>query len=280
MPKKKKANKRSYKALLRLVVVVCAFAAVGLIALRMTSAQDKVIAPSSNPTEVSRQNEAAFKAIQANANQEGHPFKPKLNIADEPRDLRSKSVAPLNRPLSTGEKPPAISEQTRTEATHLSTTQGLNNWGRAYAVAHAQSFIGWQGQHFFYWGVFPNEEWCADFASYIFNLAGARFWWGKGGWRDPLVQNIATGMYASGRLRQVGYYTPKPGDVVFFNWNHVPGSWNHIGIVESFDSKSGRLITIEGNVGADDNRYSSVQRKQRSWSTVVAFGNQFNDSLY
>ena len=43
-----------------------------------------------------------------------------------------------------------------------------------------------------------------------------------------------------------GGYSPKPGDVIFFDWDH-DRVLDHVGIVESCDGKT--VTTIEGNSG-------------------------------
>lgn len=43
-----------------------------------------------------------------------------------------------------------------------------------------------------------------------------------------------------------GSYTPKSGDLVYFNWPSTKATWDHVGIVEKVGS-DGSITTIEGN---------------------------------
>lgn len=56
-------------------------------------------------------------------------------------------------------------------------------------------------------------------------------------------------------------YTPKPGDIVFFNWNSANDLIDHVGIVEKYEN--GYVYTIEGNVGGKSNMSSSEKAKIR-----------------
>ena len=47
--------------------------------------------------------------------------------------------------------------------------------------------------------------------------------------------------------------TPKAGDLVFFTWGHV-------GIVESYNSSTKKITTIEGNTGNNNFKKSKVMR--------------------
>ncbi|HZL08069.1 MAG TPA: ricin-type beta-trefoil lectin domain protein [Candidatus Dormibacteraeota bacterium] len=88
----------------------------------------------------------------------------------------------------------------------------------------------------------PYEEWCADFVSYVYKEAGYPF---KGGETDGWDENIA------GNIQNLGFtkhaaagYTPKAGDVAYFNYNG-----GHVEIVIS----GGKTPTfIYGNSSAVD----------------------------
>jgi hypothetical protein len=62
----------------------------------------------------------------------------------------------------------------------------------------------------------PYEEWCADFVSYVYKEAGYPFTQAYGGWDENNANNVqdygfTIHMASSG-------YTPKPGDIGFFNY--------------------------------------------------------------
>lgn len=56
-------------------------------------------------------------------------------------------------------------------------------------------------------------------------------------------------------------YTPKPGDIVFFNWNSANDLIDHVGIVEKYEN--GYVYTIEGNVGGKSNMSAAEKAKIR-----------------
>jgi len=60
-------------------------------------------------------------------------------------------------------------------------------------------------------------------------------------------------------------YTPKPGDLVLYDWNQ-DGKLEHIGIVEYFDGT--KLHTIEGNTG-DTSQSSILAKKSRSINNTI-----------
>jgi hypothetical protein len=77
----------------------------------------------------------------------------------------------------------------------------------------------------------PYEEWCADFVSYVYKQAGYPF---TGGSADGWDENDANAVqYMGFTLHPAGSgYTPKAGDVAFFNY---PGG--HVEIVVSGGKK-------------------------------------------
>ena len=64
----------------------------------------------------------------------------------------------------------------------------------------------------------PNEEWCADFISYVYKEAGYPFTQGAAnGWDENNANNI---QYMSFTLHQASSgYVPRPGDVAYFSYN-------------------------------------------------------------
>lgn len=69
-----------------------------------------------------------------------------------------------------------------------------------------------------------HEEWCADFASWVYNQAGYPFSGGyNGGWRISYVPNIQALGQQNGNFHwnPSTSYTPKPGDLAIHGANHV-----------------------------------------------------------
>ena len=93
------------------------------------------------------------------------------------------------------------------------------------------------------WYGIPYGDWCAMFVSFCIR------------WADidapymPIDCNCANwilvlqeeGMYAP-----EASYLPKPGDLVFYDFNHDEHA-DHVGIVEALDTETDTLLTIEGN---------------------------------
>lgn len=95
------------------------------------------------------------------------------------------------------------------------------------------------------WYGLPYGDWCAMFVSYCLNYAGIGqkyipYEAGCFRWMEALEKREM--------LQLAGDYTPKKGDLIFFD-NDFDGSPNHVGIVSAFDGQKGILHTIEGNNG-------------------------------
>ncbi len=115
---------------------------------------------------------------------------------------------------------------------------------------------------------FRGEDWCAIFVSWVLHQAGygLQFSW------------VPTGISA---FRFFGVFdgTPRPGDLVFYDWNHA-GLGTHVGLVE-FVSWDGNVQTIEGNARdlANDpvgvHRHLVGQAGDRSFDDVVGYGHPF-----
>lgn len=93
-----------------------------------------------------------------------------------------------------------------------------------------------------------HQPWCAIFVSWCFDAAHAtqlidgQYTWGFAGCTD-----------AQRRFRKAGMHVPKrlakPGDIVFFNFDSVDVTAEHVGIV--IGRVAGGLLTIEGNTSAE-----------------------------
>lgn len=118
------------------------------------------------------------------------------------------------------------------------------------------------------------EAWCGDFVDYCAKLAGIK---------APLQRSVINGassMASLGLYRSsTSGYVPQPGDFIYFDWagaggNASLGALDHVGIVESFDSVSGVVNTIEGNTSG-----SSLMRKRRTLSSNQIAGYGITSSL-
>ncbi len=102
--------------------------------------------------------------------------------------------------------------------------------------------------------------WCAYFTSWIGAQAGTPL--GEGGQGEGYVPHMADWLRGQGRYAIPSEATPRPGDLVFFDWER-DGELDHIGLVHAVGA-DGRVYTIEGNA---DNAV-----KQRSWSSAEIAG--------
>ena len=159
----------------------------------------------------------------------------------------------------TEEQNAALDELLTAESRDLWSSLLYGNSGEFVAVALTQvGNVG--GQPYWSWYGFNSRvEWCACFVSWCANecgyidagvipkfagcTGGSNWFKARGQWQD-------------------GSYEPRPGDLIFFDWNEKGGSGpqddipDHVGIVERVEN--GVVYTVEGN--------SSDSCRQRSYS--------------
>ncbi len=103
-----------------------------------------------------------------------------------------------------------------------------------------------------------QENWCADFVSWVYRQSGSQFTTGtSGGWRLPGVIGVRSYLQSKGQYFPADSgYTPSPGDIVIF----LENGRSHTGIVEKFEN--GRFYTIEGNASnqVKRNDYALTER--------------------
>ena len=133
---------------------------------------------------------------------------------------------------------------------------------RERIVKLAQEQLGNTGEKYWTWYGFNHRvEWCCVFVSWLANQNGVlnkaipKFIWVKKGVDYYKERN---------RLRFPNAYTPKPGDVIFFDWNNNLVI-DHVGIVEKVEK--GYVYSIEGNVGLKD-----VQRRKSKLTAHYIYG--------
>ena len=116
------------------------------------------------------------------------------------------------------------------------------------------------GQPYWSWYGFNSRvEWCACFVSWCANECG---------YLDTGVIPKTAGCISGSNwfkdrgLWQDNSYEPRPGDIIYFDWNNKGGSGpqdglaDHVGIVEKVEN--GMVYTVEGNSGDScrENRYA------------------------
>lgn len=95
-----------------------------------------------------------------------------------------------------------------------------------------------------------KEAWCADFASWVMQQAGAPYTNPySGSWRIPGVYTLQEYYQAAHRYEPAGSYTPQTGDIAFYIGRDKAGAPTdgHVAIVLS--THAGSMTTIGGNEG-------------------------------
>lgn len=118
--------------------------------------------------------------------------------------------------------------------------------GNSDIVSVAESQLGnIGGQPYWSWYGFNSRvEWCATFVSWCANQCG----YIENGIIPKFASCESEGVawFQACGLWQNGGYTPKPGDIIFFDWaDKHDGISDHVGIVKCVEN--GRVYTIEGN---------------------------------
>lgn len=134
---------------------------------------------------------------------------------------------------------------------------------RARVVKTALEQVGKTGETYWEWYGFNHRvEWCAVFVSWVANQHGLieadeapKFVWVK----------IGVDFYKNkNQFKYRKEYTPKGGDVIFFDWNNN-GVIDHVGIVEKV--KDGYVYTVEGNV-----HYLDVENRKYKTTSSYIYG--------
>lgn len=104
------------------------------------------------------------------------------------------------------------------------------------------------GEPYWRWYGFDSRvEWCACFVSWCANECG----YIEAGVIPKFAACASQGVpwFQERGLWQDNSYEPRPGDIIFFDWDDggQDGSSDHVGIVEKVEN--GRVYTIEGNSG-------------------------------
>jgi len=99
------------------------------------------------------------------------------------------------------------------------------------------------------WYGSPYGDWCAMFTSFCMHYAGVE--------NVPLGAGCTTWigeLTEAGLYRTADSYTPKPGDLIFFDWEYYEGApldSDHVGfvaeVIPATEETPAQIITIEGN---------------------------------
>ena len=119
---------------------------------------------------------------------------------------------------------------------------GVGNEAIVEVAAQQVGNVG--GRPYWSWyGFYDRVEWCACFVSWCAHKCGYI--------EDGIIPKFAVVGHGMSWFKNRGQwqgrgYHPKPGDIIFFDWDG-DGLGNHVGIVESSDDTY--VYTIEGNSG-------------------------------
>lgn len=120
-------------------------------------------------------------------------------------------------------------------------------------------------------GVSCSTEWCALFASYCYDVNYAiASYKSLNSYKLRVIQFVQNSENYRSKYNRVPAYVPKPGDLIIFDepnpdldedtknggTNDLP---DHIGIVWRYAENSGKIVTIEGNVGNSNDNLSQVK---------------------
>ena len=119
---------------------------------------------------------------------------------------------------------------------------GVGNEAIVEVAAQQVGNVG-GGPYWSWYGFYDRVEWCACFVSWCAHKCGYI--------EDGIIPKFAVVGHGMSWFRnrdqwQGRGYHPKPGDIIFFDWDG-DGLGNHVGIVESSDDTY--VYTIEGNSG-------------------------------
>ncbi|MEI6481534.1 MAG: CHAP domain-containing protein [Candidatus Saccharibacteria bacterium] len=151
-------------------------------------------------------------------------------------------------------------------ALRLSSAATYDGWQRIRILNTAVSQIGnkeWEPQVMKY-SEQHNENWCADFVSWVYWQSGYQFIVptspGRSNWRIPLVYKQVSGVpnlrdylkiYGAYKTKESGYL-PAPGDIVIF----ARQGRSHTGIIERAERPASKnenwIYTIEGNTSTQN----------------------------
>lgn len=139
-------------------------------------------------------------------------------------------------------------------------------------VEVATQVVGYSyGEPYWSWyGWDYRVEWCAVFVSWVANECGF-----ISDGTIPRFSSCSDGMGHFQRNNQYqsadSDYTPKAGDIVFFDWEG-DGLPNHVGIVTSATDGGSIVYTVEGNTSNPRDGREGVWQKTRYRSSILGYG--------
>lgn len=136
---------------------------------------------------------------------------------------------------------PTVTDSERAnQVVYIAKAQLTNSSNNHY---NGDKFISWWNSQG-YGNFSPGTAWCAIFVTYCLVNAGVSY---KSAFVPQAGCTTWTGYFKdAGRfISSPSDYTPKPGDLIMFNWDGYKDICHHVGIVNYV--QGGRVYTIEGN---------------------------------
>jgi len=123
------------------------------------------------------------------------------------------------------------------------------------------------GTDFYVYSENHNEEWCADFVSWVYKQAGYPL--GESGWREARVSEV---QHIGQKNLKFSYheassYTPVPGDIAV----HLDGQ-SHVNIVVSVNTNDKTVTLIGGNEQSDSSGANTSSRVGKSTTSYSGEG--------
>lgn len=149
---------------------------------------------------------------------------------------------------------------TTTTSTLSQTRQNVVCLARAELAKWESGAMG-PGTDFYTYSQGRDEEWCADFTSWIFNKAGYPLTSSNEG-NVAAVQGIRDIGEAGGRFKyhNKAGYTPVPGDIVVYQ-----NGWSHVNIVTSVNVNESKVVTIGGNQNGTSTANTSSRVSEQTY---------------
>jgi hypothetical protein len=126
------------------------------------------------------------------------------------------------------------------------------------------------------WFGLDGVPWCGIFVSWVYDQAKRPL--GNVGFK----KGFAGCPYAVAHYAKIKAVTtdPKPGDIVFFDWNK-DGRSDHTGLFEKWiDQSKGEFETIEGNTSlTNQSNGGQVMRRKRNKTSVLFFVDVLTHSI-
>ena len=116
------------------------------------------------------------------------------------------------------------------------------------------------------WGL-PYGEWCAMFACWCANQAGAGFDRNSGA--SAQVTALFNFICKTGSYDITFQTDPRPGDFIFFRWDNLETNLPHVGVITAYNRATKEVTYVDGNNGR------VVKERTCKWESGTKVGSQY-----